>query len=191
MPRWAKGKKLTGPVYSYAGEIDEVGIKPTLTAPFGDRWTSKAWLVDLPALRRHKGIPEGVDATVAVWVVEAPWAEICWHSYMIALIHLRPLAGNPVPPIRYLYNATHEIRVHAMDPDVAREPAIKGEQLPALMGELEPLTFAGQFNAGSDEAAKERVRMTVGSILQGVLNPDTEDQWIAQFGDRMMKKYRA
>lgn len=145
---------------------------------------AKVWAVDIDAMRKRHAIPP--DAGIAMWVVEAPWANLAWHSYLITLIHLRQVEGLGAPKIN-LEGATHEVFVYALNPDGQREPFIKGD---ALIGDhgvtiLTPANYVGQFIEPSDAAALERVERAVREIAAGHLSPDTDFrfQWIERFGD--------
>ncbi|WP_291854802.1 hypothetical protein [Bradyrhizobium sp.] len=168
------------------GDVDLAApIKHPIAAPAvleGAR--GKAWLVDLAALRRAKGISADDDGALAHWVVEAPGAHPCWHSYSVVLIHLRPLPG--VITRFYRDNATHEIWVVTIDPDVDRNVMLTGH-LRACW--LQPHNFAAQFVEIADHLAQQRVRAAVQSICAGTLSPDTDfiAQWVALFGDNMMR----
>lgn len=139
----------------------------------------EAWMIDLDAIGRKIGVKE--HASVVGWIISAPWAHPLWHSYSLNLIHLRPLPGYP-PPTIYLPGATHEIILHALDPD----HKINLEETPRW---LSPANFAAQFIEPSDEAAKDRIRQCVFEITRGILSPDTDftQQWIARFNASMIK----
>ncbi len=161
-------------------------MTPVATAPHLDMPHGKAWLLDMPAIRRR--LPTGhQDAAVAVWLVEAPWAHPVWHSYSVSLIHLRPLPGLS-EPTRYLALATHELIVSALDPDGDRDRLLAEGCGPHCRWLL-PANFAAQMVEVSDELASARVRDAVERICRGTLSPDTDftAQWVALFGDNMMK----
>jgi len=170
---------------------DPVAIEPDVADVHG-----KAWKVDLAAFRAKLDVRPEDDGTVAVWIVEAPWAHMIWHSYAVILLHLRPLPDASTTKI-YLDGATHELGVYALDPDGKREPLIRGA---AGFGDagaanfLTPLNFAAQFVEPSDAAASERIEKTVRAICAGKLSPDTDfiRTWMHLFGDNMIKpEYRA
>lgn len=152
-----------------------------------------AWKLDLDALAAKVKLDRKDDATVAVWIVEAPYAHPVWHSYFMALIHLRPMPDKR-KTIIYLEGATHEIWLYAMDPIVDRELYLRGEKQPDGRGILlTPKNFAAQFIADSDEAAEDRAKAALYGILAGTLNPDTDNfqAWRDTFGDNMVKpEYR-
>ena len=53
----------------------------------------KAWRFDLDAIRMRMKADPASDAAVDAWLIEAPWAHPVWHSYLVMLIHLRPIPG--------------------------------------------------------------------------------------------------
>lgn len=141
----------------------------------------KAWHYNADAIRAKTG--RKIDAHIVEWAISAPWAHPLWECYNIACYHLRPLEGFPPSKI-YLPGATHELILHALDPGADLD-------LESLPKYLLPANFAAQFIAESDEAAAARIEATVIEILFGRLNPDTDarQQWVARFGDNMMKKH--
>lgn len=158
--------------------LDPVSIAPDLKGSLG-----VAWRVDFDELRRRNGSPP--DAGVAGWVVEARWAHPIWHSYTIAVIHLRNIPGMPPPHIN-LAGATHEFFLFALDPDKPREPAILGRERAAIMT---PANFGAQFISASDEDAITFVRAAIQDVIDGKLSPDTDhlSAWRERFGDSMIK----
>jgi hypothetical protein len=162
-------------------------IKPVAKAPDIEHMFGKAWLVDISTLRKQE-TPPPPDATVAMWVVEAPWAHPAWHSYLVFLIHLRKM-DDSVETLLYVDGATHEMHVYAMAPEADREALIAGTDIKYINGVLHPVNFAAQFIAADDEAAKARVQVSVNSICLGALSPDTDyrQKWVMLYGDNMMK----
>lgn len=158
---------------------DRIDTLPSVAGPHG-----LAWTCDLDAIRNRLGVAGADDAMLALWVVEAPWAHPLWHSYLISLVHLRPLPDNR-RTIFYLPDATHELIVSALDPEAAREPVILGL---ANAATLQPDNFGAQFVAAADATARNVIKTTVQSICDGFLNPDTDAriQWVELFGDNMM-----
>lgn len=135
-----------------------------------------AWTFDLPAITR--GRP---DAGVEVWLVKAPWAHPWWHSYVIMLFHLRPMAGVDNPKL-YVAGATHEIIIFALDND---QPVALDKPWAKAM--LHPCNFAAQFIAAGDTAAALKVQECVQNIVLGILSPDTDhiQSWGAIFNRGM------
>lgn len=147
----------------------------------------RAWKCDHVALRRKRRkrrFTEVQDATLGVWIVERSDAHPAWHSYAIALMHLRPMAGFDDPVI-HRKGATHELMVMALDPTRRRDHAVAGKEFPAY---LTPANFAAQLAEPTDEAAITQIEAAIDLILAGELNPDTDArrQWIALFGDHML-----
>lgn len=159
---------------------DEIKTPPALIGPAG-----KAWRCDLEKRRQMLSVDPSNDGTVAVWIVEAPWAHMAWHSYAIVLLHLRPLK-EPRRTLFHLPNATHEMWVQALNPDYPREPAIS-EGEPWCF--LTPNNFAAQFIAPDDAAAISRIDRDTQRICDGRLNPDTDfiRDWISLYGDNMVR----
>lgn len=158
---------------------DPISIQPDVGGPAG-----RAWRMEMSAQYVRAGIPPGEMADVAAWIVEAPHAHPFWHSYVIMLQHLRPIARGK-PAVLYLPEATHEMNVWALSPDRPREPMLHGGRL-SLM---EPRNFAAQMVCASDEHAIIRVYETaIVPIVSGQLSPDTDftRDWVARFGDNMM-----
>ena len=120
------------------------------------------------------------------WVITAPWAHPLWHSYILHLIHLRPM-GDGRKTLFYVPGATHEMMLFALDPEYPLEPIVMGQ---ARAQWLRPGNFAAQFISPSDEMARRRIRDTVSLICAAGLNPDTDaiSQWVALYGDAMVKK---
>lgn len=149
-----------------------------------DDFCHKAWRRDIDGIA--KALNSGEHTTIADWVVQAPWAHPFWHSYYITCIHLRPLGALPPAKI-YLPGATHEIWVQAANPEMG-----SAEELAKMAPQcaLTPPNFAAQFIAESDERAAALIREVVEDVLHQRLNPDTDArrQWIARFGDNMMKR---
>lgn len=142
----------------------------------------RAWRVNLTASRLHVGAKTGDDAVVCGWVVYAPWAHPIWANYWILCIHLRSCPNMPEPKIN-LEGATHEVFVYALNP----------EETPDLLHpdrtRLNPLNFAGQWMAGTDLDAEEKIERTVDEILAGTLSPDTDflRDWVRRFSGSNLK----
>lgn len=161
---------------------DPIPAAPVASGPAG-----KAWLVNLPTLIQTSGIARENDASLDIWVIEVPGAHPAWHSYLLALYHLRPVA-TPQATLFYLEDATHEITLFALDPDCDRRAIIDGT---IKLGKtiMTPANYAGQFHAIGDETARQRILETVQDICDGKLSPDTDyvSMWQSRFGDHMFK----
>jgi hypothetical protein len=152
---------------------------PTLRGKLGD-----AWLIDLRAVARRRGLVDDPRAAVTLpaWIASAPYAHPIWSSYMICTISLRETPGVPKAKVS-MEGATHEVMVFAIDPDC--RPAV--DDIPRL---LHPVNFAGQFIEPSDEAAAARVRQAVQDVIDGVLSPDTDflQDWVQRFSGSNLKR---
>lgn len=163
-----------------AAEVtDKIDVTPTIVGPHG-----RAWICDTDEFRRWKHVKPEDDGSLVIWCVEAPWAHPVWHSYMICLMHLRPLPGARETKI-YLDGATHEMWVYALDNQKPRQPFIKGQADPAV---LTPLNFAAQFIEVTDDLALGRIKQAVIDITEGKVSPDTDftPMWVGRFGGNMM-----
>lgn len=166
------GSNIKDPIFTPADLVGSYGM---------------AWLCDLSKVRAGLGVKPEEDASIALWIIEAPMTHPFWHSYVISLVHLRPI---PVAheTLIYLDGATHEIVLSALNPDVDRNDLFTGKINP-VAASLRPSNFAAQLIEESDESAMARVRNAVQAVCDGRLSPDTDfiRDWVAIFGDNMMK----
>lgn len=160
---------------------DPVTLPPIVEGPYG-----RAWLVDLDAACRKVWQTRDDFAQLDGWIIEAPWAHPIWHSYLLALMHLRPMADRRKTLI-YQIGVTHEVHLCALNPEHPRQPVMEGQE---PWRWLEPINFAAQITEPDDAAARARVRRAVEEICGGVLNPDTDylHQWVQRFGGNMVKR---
>jgi hypothetical protein len=164
-----------GPIDSQVNPADDpIAVPPTFESRWGKAWLCKN-VAETPAR----------EAGVAGWIVEASWANCAWHSYAVAVIHLRPIPGVPEAHIAF-EGATHQICFFALDPRQPREPSITSGEPVAF---LTPVNFAGQFTAANDAEAMERVEADVRLIVEGELSPDTDHRavWVGRYGGHMMR----
>lgn len=169
-----------GPLPASNPGADPVGREPTLVGAHG-----RAWLVDQAALFALN--PGGQrDGQVSNWVVEASWAHPIWHSYWVALVHLRPFPGMKGGTRIYLEGATHELWIYALSPEVPRNDFVEARSGPAFMT---PKNFAAQLLCGDDGDAFAKAEQGVRHIIEGRMNPDTDGtaSMAAYFGDNMLK----
>jgi hypothetical protein len=154
---------------------------PIRQIPTIDRDTGRAWRVDLRVMFRRPDIDPLTAATVALWMIEAPWAHPFWHSYVLSLIHLAPLLGLD-DPILTLDHATHEIMLYALDPTQPRESITTGAGVHCLS----PANYVGQFIEIERGEAIQRARLAVAAVCAGLLSPDSDARasWHALFGGR-------
>lgn len=148
-------------------------MPPSLKDPVG---MGQAWKMDVT--KTYKVVPSGICR----WVLQVPWAHPVFHEYVIDCVHLRNENNLPKPKV-LLTGATHEIVVHALDPDWI----LTYERYPAI---LMPTNFSSQFHCENDAAAEARILDTVKEVISGVLSSDTDyiQEWVKRYGDCMIKK---
>lgn len=160
--------------------MDKITTQPTLIGKAGC-----AWEMDFSQILKSRKIEPEDSAMLSGWVIEAPWAHPIWHSYSLVLVHLREMPDKR-KTFFYLDGATHEFWLHALDPNENRQEVIDGQ----ATHHLTPVNFAAQIVRSNDEIAIAEIRETVEDIIDGKLSPDTDfrQDWIARFGDSMIKK---
>jgi hypothetical protein len=159
---------------------DPITTPATFTGAFG-----RTWRLDVAALLRKNGRDPAEDAGIDLWMVEAPHAHPAWHTYMLLIMHLRPIEGAADPMI-YLPGATHEFELWALSPDAKRQKIIDDGGAWGKWA-LHPINFAAQIIA-TDEEAKTRLFASVMDIINGVISPDTDymQWWIQAWGNNML-----
>ncbi len=167
--------------------MDKITDKPAIVGR-----GARAWLIDLEAARKRRGVPPNSDATIVHWVLEAPWAHPLWHSYSVVCIHLRPLAHHHEIKF-YLDGATHEIWVISLDPRSGSRQKLLEYATWGVEGStpsLNPPNFASQFIEISDDLAIERVARAIEQVCDGELSPDTDyiQSWVELFGSNMIRR---
>lgn len=160
--------------------LDPVTTPATYYGMYG-----RAWQVDVTALLRKAGHDPEHDAGIALWMVEAPGAHPIWHTYMLLMMHLRPVPGLAGPVI-HLRGATHEFELWALTPSAERQMILDTGMW--MMWRMEPCNFAAQIIA-TDEEAIRRLLGSVMDILQGAISPDTDyfQWWVQLWGDSMVR----
>lgn len=151
---------------------------PTLRGMLGN-----AWLMDLEAVNRRRGIVNDPRSAVSLpcWIASAAYAHPMWSHYLIIGVALREVPGVPKAVV-HLEGATHEVMVFALDPD--HKPAV--DDMPRM---LQPINFTGQFIEADDASAAARVQQAVQDVIDGTLNPDTDFRrmWVARFSGSNLK----
>lgn len=153
---------------------------PWISGPAG-----QVWKMDVDGVRKLAGTTADDDGTVGCWFIHCPGAHPFWYGYFFLLIHLRPLKDQRPTKI-HLEGATHEVMLWAVHPDWKCDLSD-----PKFMNHrLEPINFAAQFRAGTDQEALRYCLRALTDVANGGLNPDTDfrRQWVERFGDNMLKK---
>lgn len=121
---------------------------------------------------RDVDITNGPAALRAV-VVHCPGPHPLWHDYYLALVHLRPIEG--LPPVHLQRpDATHEISIFAMDPEV---PIREGDPIPTPPGRLlHPPNLIAQLAGHTDATALAVFGDFAEAIAQRRLSPDTDQR---------------
>lgn len=162
-------------------------IDPITTEPWHTGNLGKAWKLPIP-----QSVDLRVRATIARYLIEAPWANPNWHSYCLHLAHLRPIDGDEKPRI-VVPNATHQFWIAALEPDIPRQRIVDGDIPPVL---ILPVNFIAQLAIGAmtptagDDIADAFMGRTAKDICAGFLSPDIEFRrvWIKKFGDAMYER---
>lgn len=129
-------------------------LTPTTAFPGYDWWAE---------LAPHRPQTPDQEATLAAWFLHMPGVVPAWHDYLMCVIHLRPLPG--VPPAHIAEpEASHELMVLALDPDVRPRP-----DDPATWHHLVPGNVTVQFGPNSDEQARQVARLAAQAALDSVL----------------------
>lgn len=159
--------------------------RPLVMPPSCGGRFGRAWRVDLAAARAKRGLSSPPDATVAHWVVEAPWSSEVVHSYSLILIHLR-FTLHHQPVVRHLEGATHELALFAIHPETERAQMLAAPADPQVW--LQPPVFAAQIVAREDDVAAARVGHAVSLVCEGRLSPHPTHAraWAQLFGDNML-----
>lgn len=134
-------------------------VAPALSGPSG-----QAWLAVLPEEHRL--------ASVAYWLLHCPGAHPVWAWYIVACIHLRAEEGLG-DAHKAFPEATHELVVFAVNPEVALDPAKPVEW---MANRLTPQNVVQQFQVGTDSDAERVVYALMAAFCDGRLSPDSDHQ---------------
>jgi hypothetical protein len=106
-------------------------------------------------------------ATVAAWFVNAPGQSPAWASYVLGVIHLRPIEGVRPADVR-LPGATHEVLLYACEPAHGGRAAPVAAD-PGTWRPMRPLNAVEQVELPDDDAAVELARLCALAIVHGDL----------------------
>lgn len=127
----------------------------------------KMWKVLLPTTPQK---PDYV-ATLGCWILSIPGAHPWWHGYMLSIISLADIPGVS-PATKHYPEATHEIVVFALDPDVELpDPDNAKDFRPAF---LTPANLVEQIHGVTDEQATGIAERLGRAFVDGIASPDTD-----------------
>jgi len=102
-------------------------------------------------------------ATLAVWFLTCPGQSPAWGSYLLSVIHLRPIEGVR-PAVVQVPGATHEAALAALSPDGHPTP-----DDPRSWHPLAPYNVMEQVVVPDDRSAVELLERAAQAVLDGVL----------------------
>lgn len=148
--------------FDYKGTT--ISEPPTFKDNFGQAWRLRL----LPIGER--GRPDK-DATVGVFLVQAPYAHPIWSYWVVSIIHLRDIVGVKKAHLQFP-EATHELAIVALNPE---------EQLPSLditvnwkIHRLTPTDVIEQFKVSNDAIADQILELSIMRIIDGTISPDED-----------------
>lgn len=113
---------------------------------------------------RWNGTPPG---TVAAWLLHCPGSHPMWCNYLLSVIHLRPIEGQPAH--KQTPAATHEMVLFALDPE--HEPNPSDARTVRI---LTPQNLCRQIEHYTALAALRLTEEMAQAFVSGALNPDTD-----------------
>ena len=132
------------------------------TGPRGDMWKAKT--PSVPSEPAHM-------ATLGCWILTIPGAHPWWHDYLLSIVHLRDIPGVP-PAIKHFPEATHEIMLYALDPDVDPPDPDDGDNFHPKF--LTPANLVEQIHGVTDEQARSITEKLGRAFVDGIASPDTD-----------------
>lgn len=115
----------------------------------------------------------GAPQCLRAVVVDFPGAHPVWHSYYLAIVHLRAVEGLPDADLAHP-RSTHEISIFAMDPAV---PIPDGAPIPPQpRWLLTPPNLVHQLRGHTDATALAVFGDFAEAIAQRRLSPDTDQR---------------
>lgn len=93
-----------------------------------DNALTKAWLLPLPEEFKHPA----QAASLAGWLVHQPGVHPHWEYWLLSVVHLRDIEG--IDPAKKAFpEATHELTILSLDPDIGVPDPDKPEKFRYLM----------------------------------------------------------
>lgn len=106
----------------------------------------------------------GQQAIVICWLLHCPGQAIFWDRFLLSIVHLRPILGDPRRAEIRIPGASHEVMLLALDPDEHPSPADPSTWVPLM-----PPNAVEQFEVPSDDAAVELAALAARAIVDGLL----------------------
>jgi hypothetical protein len=130
---------------------------------------------DLPP---REGMPEQA-ATLSHWFLHAPRAHPVWPNYLLFCCHLRDVEGQSRPANRRTPDASHEIDLIALNPEVCAWTAENVVQKMYAQRDrsayLSPLNVSEQLRSATDAHATELTALLARAVVNGVVPIEPSD----------------
>lgn len=128
--------------------------EPTLQGPAG-----KAWEI----------VGDGGPGLVS-YLLHVPGAHIAWGSWLVGVVHLRPVAGMAPPKLHYP-TAGHEFLIVSVNPE---RHGMYADPDGGPFHFLEPADVVYQFDGLTDAQAMLLGTLAAQRIVEGMLSPDSD-----------------
>jgi hypothetical protein len=149
------------------GFVDDT-MRPELRVYRG-RWGS---VHELPKVPPREGMPEQV-ATLSHWFVSSPAAHPVWPHYLFLTVRLRDVEGQSRPPTKPFPDATHNIMLVALNPEIGpwtaenvTEKMLAPRDQSAFLTPLNASEFVGN---ATDAQAIELTHLLARAMVDGIV----------------------
>jgi hypothetical protein len=126
----------------------------------------------------REGFPEQV-ATLAHWFVRSPMSHPLWPHYLFCCVHLRDVDGQTKPPHRRCPDASHELMLMALNPELG--PWSAGTVVEKMLTPrtssafLTPLNVSQQIRGAADAQAVELTALLARGMVDGIVPIEPQD----------------
>jgi hypothetical protein len=118
-------------------------------------------------------------ATLSNWFVHAPAAHPFWPRYLFFCVHLRDIEGQSQPPKLRFPEASHEINLIALNPEIGpwtAENVVEKLLSPRTASAiLTPFNLSEQIAGATDEQACELTELLARGIADGHVPIEPDD----------------
>lgn len=168
MPKTYSPEAAEAAVHQFLGamgvdaDVPEVRRSPgprARRAPDVEGPHARAWVTTLAEDHR----PDQ-EATLSSYLVYFPASHPFWPTYLVAMIHLRDMPGVP-PANKDFPEAEYEFMIVALDPEGTPGHPLAVDDMQSFR-HLTPINVRVQFNAASDDDARQRCTDAVTLICQ-------------------------